>query len=173
MKETYIILRDATPSTGDIFFGTLSDSSTSTAPSGHFITEIKELGRSEPAQTVAGKGVKVAAPSMPIGLIMPVETANSSGSQPLGGNSSWGVAAVGADTSPFDGSGVVVAVLDTGIDRSHPRSRQWQPVRSWKGTSPAKVTATRTGMALIVPARSSVATWPAFGSVLHAASRRR
>jgi subtilisin family serine protease len=31
----------------------------------------------------------------------------------------WGVAAVGADTSPFDGSGVVVAVLDTGIASTH------------------------------------------------------
>jgi subtilisin family serine protease len=27
---------------------------------------------------------------------------------------------VGADTSPFSGDGIVVAVLDTGIDASHP-----------------------------------------------------
>ena len=33
----------------------------------------------------------------------------------------WGIAAVGADTSPFTGAGVtVVAVLDTGIDAAHP-----------------------------------------------------
>lgn len=32
----------------------------------------------------------------------------------------WGVTAVRADTSPFDGSGIVVAVLDTGIDINHP-----------------------------------------------------
>lgn len=31
-------------------------------------------------------------------------------------SATWGVFAVGADTSPFDGAGVTVAVLDTGID---------------------------------------------------------
>src|SRR5262249_53038947 len=33
---------------------------------------------------------------------------------------SWGIAAVGADKSPFTGVGVRVAVLDTGIDARHP-----------------------------------------------------
>jgi subtilisin family serine protease len=32
----------------------------------------------------------------------------------------WGIGAVGADRSPRTGDGVVVAVLDTGIDASHP-----------------------------------------------------
>ncbi|UHD16376.1 S8 family serine peptidase [Thiocapsa bogorovii] len=32
----------------------------------------------------------------------------------------WGVKAVGADTSPQDGAGVTVAILDTGIDQAHP-----------------------------------------------------
>src|SRR5262249_40222551 len=33
---------------------------------------------------------------------------------------SWGIPAVRADRSDLDGSGVAVAVLDTGIDRAHP-----------------------------------------------------
>lgn len=32
----------------------------------------------------------------------------------------WGIEAVGADTSPADGSGVLACVLDTGIDADHP-----------------------------------------------------
>ncbi|APZ52776.1 S8 family peptidase [Salipiger abyssi] len=32
----------------------------------------------------------------------------------------WGIAATGADASPFTGAGVRVAVLDTGIDSDHP-----------------------------------------------------
>src|SRR5262249_45350947 len=35
-------------------------------------------------------------------------------------NSAWGIPAVKADTSGFTGDGVVVAVLDTGIDNTHP-----------------------------------------------------
>jgi subtilisin family serine protease len=36
------------------------------------------------------------------------------------GPTTWGVAAVGAPHSPFTGAGVTVAVLDTGIDATHP-----------------------------------------------------
>src|SRR5262249_21232714 len=32
----------------------------------------------------------------------------------------WGLRAVKADTSPFSGEGITVAVLDTGIDKAHP-----------------------------------------------------
>jgi subtilisin family serine protease len=37
-----------------------------------------------------------------------------------GGGTAWGIAATGADRSSFTGEDVVVAVLDTGIDRDHP-----------------------------------------------------
>jgi subtilisin family serine protease len=60
--------------------------------------------------------VRAAAPIMPLRLIEPEESA----AEPAGEGSTWGIRAVGADTSPFDGSGITVAVLDTGIDASHP-----------------------------------------------------
>jgi subtilisin family serine protease len=51
---------------------------------------------------------------MPTALIKPLEVAGAAAT------GAWGIAAVKADTSNFTGDGVVVAVLDTGIDKSHP-----------------------------------------------------
>jgi subtilisin family serine protease len=58
------------------------------------------------------------APVIPMKLIAPVEVRDIT--QPSADTITWGVKAVGADTSPFSGDGIVVAVLDTGIDASHP-----------------------------------------------------
>ena len=61
-------------------------------------------------------GVIEIARSIPIRLIRPRDGA----APPAGLRMGWGVEAVGADASPFDGAGVKVAVLDTGIDADHP-----------------------------------------------------
>lgn len=55
------------------------------------------------------------APVMPVKLIEPFEAPDAAAAP-----TAWGVTAVGADTSPFTGAGVTVAVLDTGIDADHP-----------------------------------------------------
>jgi subtilisin family serine protease len=74
--------------------------------------ESREVGR----LTQLGDVLAVA-PSIPIRLVEPKGTAAA---RPEAGTASWGIGAVGADTSPFTGAGVVPAVLDTGIDASHP-----------------------------------------------------
>lgn len=57
-----------------------------------------------------------AAPQMPVALIEPFDCpADKDGPE----DNNWGMQAVGADNCSFDGSGVKVAVLDTGIDLDH------------------------------------------------------
>jgi subtilisin family serine protease len=51
---------------------------------------------------------------MPTALIKPLEVGVA------GANDAWGIAAVKADVSSCTGDGVVVAILDTGIDKTHP-----------------------------------------------------
>ncbi|MBY9022626.1 S8 family serine peptidase [Pseudomonas fluorescens] len=55
-------------------------------------------------------------PPMATKLIQPMKSSTVQQSK----GDSWGIAAVGADRSPFTGADVTVAVLDTGIDKSHP-----------------------------------------------------
>lgn len=56
--------------------------------------------------------------SMPMKLIAPMESKEvAAGSS---GDETWGVKAVRAPESPFTGEGITVAVLDTGIDPTHP-----------------------------------------------------
>ncbi len=59
---------------------------------------------------------------MPTTLIRPLEMAEPATTPPTpaADGDAWGIAAVGADASPRSGAGVVVAVLDTGVDRAHP-----------------------------------------------------
>ncbi|RYZ90724.1 MAG: peptidase S8, partial [Moraxellaceae bacterium] len=59
--------------------------------------------------------VQAVATSMPLKLIEPIESAQV----PELAGSTWGVESVLAHTSPYDGKGIVVAVLDTGINSNH------------------------------------------------------
>ncbi|OGC90232.1 MAG: peptidase S8 [candidate division Zixibacteria bacterium RBG_16_53_22] len=80
--------------------------------------EFDNLTARRVAEVARKEGVEAVAPILPMKLIAPVAVDTTAD---IGSNgSTWGVKAVGADTSPFSGEGVIVAVLDTGIDVLHP-----------------------------------------------------
>lgn len=80
--------------------------------------EIEDLPPARARAVAKRQGVVAVAPVIPMKLIAPV--AMNVEAEPAGARMTWGVRAVGADTSPFSGNGIVVAVLDTGIDPNHP-----------------------------------------------------
>lgn len=79
--------------------------------------EVSELSHSE-VQDLQQDRRRRLAPTMPWALIKPMATEEADIAAE--GSVTWGVDAVRASISPFDGSGIVVSVLDTGIDLVHP-----------------------------------------------------
>jgi subtilisin family serine protease len=78
--------------------------------------EVRTLNKTEVLDTARDPEVKGIAPVMPIKLIQPTGTDDVT----VAAVDAWGISAVRADVSAFTGDGVVVSVLDTGIDPSHP-----------------------------------------------------
>jgi len=117
MKEKYIILRNTRggPSPGTSAGGGVATATTS-APS--ISVEVEEVDRRDVPALSRRADVESATPAVPMKLIAPIMGKDMA--SPAAQEVSWGVRAVKADTSPFSGDGIVVAVLDTGIDATHP-----------------------------------------------------
>jgi subtilisin family serine protease len=115
MKSNYIVLKStASPTRGP--FGPGPRTEGVPAQAGVRV-EIETLARPQLATLANDASVIAVAPAMPMQLIRPVSREPVAGARAA---PAWGIGAVGADTSPRTGDGVVVAVLDTGIDASHP-----------------------------------------------------
>ena len=80
--------------------------------------EVAQIQTREAKALARDPGVAAIAPAMPMRLIEPLDIQATA--DPLVAGVTWGVRAVRADTSTLTGDGIVVAVLDTGIDRTHP-----------------------------------------------------
>ena len=83
---------------------------------GEPVLEQAQMTPAEVADMQRDPEVQVIARSMPMKLIEPVGAAELA---PAAVGNTWGIEAIGAHTSPFTGQGVVVAVLDTGINPAH------------------------------------------------------
>jgi subtilisin family serine protease len=118
MQETHVILRTATPPTGDPFLGPLAGPTAQGSLPAEVSIEVEDIDTHEIPRIARNSDVRAIAPNIPMKLIAPVESQDAA--QPAANGDSWGVSAVGADTSSFSGDGITVAVLDTGIDATHP-----------------------------------------------------
>ncbi|QOZ09251.1 S8 family serine peptidase [Bradyrhizobium sp. CCBAU 51765] len=114
MTRKYIILRSVMEPTARTRGNGGSDGHSISRPE----VDVGELQPRIAASLAQKKFVKAVAPVVPMKLIAPFAVAPSAAAQT--GSATWGIQAVRADTSPFTGAGIVVAVLDTGIIPSHP-----------------------------------------------------
>jgi subtilisin family serine protease len=76
---------------------------------------VEDLDPRDLADLASDTDVVAAAREMPTCLVEPMPSACPEGA--------WGLDAIGATRSPWTGAGVLVALLDTGIDASHPAFR--------------------------------------------------
>jgi subtilisin family serine protease len=121
MKEKHIILRVIGNATRDEGGSRGPTATTRGIEPRGIAVEVDALDSSDITRVTRNRDVVAVAPSIPIRLIEPVAVRTASAAvqaQAIG--TDWGVQAVAADTSPFTGEGIVIAVLDTGFDASHP-----------------------------------------------------
>ena len=117
MQEKHVILRTTVATTRDPFLGPRSAPTVEESVAAGVTVEVEDIDTHTIPTLARNAEVVAIAPVIPMKLIAPVEVQDAA--QPAD-TVTWGVKAVGAETSPFSGDGITVAVLDTGIDASHP-----------------------------------------------------
>jgi subtilisin family serine protease len=80
------------------------------------VMSVSELAPRDAAQAQRADDVVAFARAMPMRLIAPFIFGSRAKAED---DVAWGIRAIGADTCEFNGAGVTVAVLDTGIDPTH------------------------------------------------------
>jgi subtilisin family serine protease len=117
VQEKHVILRaiTATPARGGFLSGTPGGAAAEPQIA-RLDVAVDEFDKSRSRDLARDPDIIAIAPVIPLQLIQPL---TAGAAQPGAAGVDWGVEAVGAGTSPFTGDGIVVAVLDTGIDSSH------------------------------------------------------
>lgn len=117
MEQEYIVLRSSGPTRPIATLAGATLETTAGFEPGLEGVEVEDVSLTDRDRVEVARDPRTEAIAavMPMRLIEPVGTADAT---PAAGTT-WGVAAVGAVASPFDGLGVTVAVLDTGIDPDH------------------------------------------------------
>ena len=105
MKERHIILRNPRARTRDVFQGGAAVFRELETPSVEISIQVEPVSKNEIKALANEADVVAIAPSMPMKLIEPIF--GDGQVQPTAGTPTWGVNAVGADTSPFTGDGVI------------------------------------------------------------------
>lgn len=118
-ENNYIVLhRKSQPSLGDPFGADFSFGPGGAAiPSAPEVT-VESLDTQDIARLRKDPSVEAIAPVFPTQLIAPTGGGEVAACSESG--VTWGIQAVKATESPYTGKGITVAVLDTGIDASHP-----------------------------------------------------
>ncbi|HYD81941.1 MAG TPA: S8 family serine peptidase [Paucimonas sp.] len=119
MDDKYIVLTSRQSMTGDPFARVFPAMAGRPSLAFDVAFEVRDLKKKEVAELARNPEVVASAPVMPMKLIAPQRAANQELVDVANQQTAWGVQAVGADSSPFDGDGIVVAVIDTGIDAGH------------------------------------------------------